>query len=64
MLMLNPIKVTAEISDPFGQERPKSKPFKIVVNLEYTEKQFREGVEYTTKIAMVSRKQKPMILMK
>jgi len=44
MLMLNPIKVTAEISDPFGQERPKSKPFKIVVNLEYTEKQYKEGV--------------------
>ena len=44
MLMLNPIKVTAEISDPFGQERDKSKPFKIVVNLEYTEKQYKDGV--------------------
>jgi len=45
MLMLNPIKAaTAEISDPFGQERPKSKPFKVVVNLEYTEKQYKEGV--------------------
>ena len=45
MLMLNPIKAaTAEISDPFGQDRAKSKPFKIVVNLEYTEKQYKEGV--------------------
>ena len=66
MLLLNPMNsATSKSADPFQQqEESKSKPFKIVVNLEYTEKQFREGVEYTTKIAMVSRKQKPMILMK
>jgi hypothetical protein len=31
--------------DPFQQqEESKSKPFKVVVNLEYTEKQYKEGV--------------------
>ena len=36
---------TSKSADPFQQqEESKSKPFKVVVNLEYTEKQFKEGV--------------------
>jgi len=30
--------------NPFQQEGSKSKPFKVVVNLEYTDKQYKEGV--------------------
>ena len=46
MLLLNPMNTaTSKGSDPFQQqEESKSKPFKVVVNLEYTEKQFKEGV--------------------
>jgi len=62
MLLLNPMNsATSKSADPFQQqEESKSKPFKVVVNLEYTEKQYKEGVgkiSYTMKIAMVSRKQ-------
>ncbi len=36
---------TSKSGDPFQQqEESKSKPFKVIVNLEYTEKQFKEGV--------------------
>ena len=42
---LNPINAaTAETDNPFQQETSKSKPFKVVVNLEYTGKQYEEGV--------------------
>jgi hypothetical protein len=46
MLMLNPMNsATSKSADPFQQqEESKSKPFKVVVNLEYTEKQYKEGV--------------------
>jgi hypothetical protein len=46
MLILNPMNTaTSKRGDPFQQqEESKSKPFKVVVNLEYTEKQFKEGV--------------------
>ena len=41
MLLLNPMNsATSKSVDPFQQqEESKSKPFKVVVNLEYTEKQ-------------------------
>jgi hypothetical protein len=35
---------TSDNDNPFQQEESKSKPFKIVVNLEYSEKQYKEGV--------------------
>ena len=58
MLMLNPIKAaTAEISDPFGQDRAKSKPFKIVVNLEYLKNSTRrvlERLKLNMKTAVIS----------
>ncbi len=42
---LNPINAaTAKADNPFQQETSKSKPFKVVVNLEYTEKQYEECV--------------------
>jgi hypothetical protein len=46
MLILNPMNsAVSKSSDPFQQqEESKSKPFKVIVNLEYTEKQFKEGV--------------------
>jgi hypothetical protein len=46
MLLLNPMNsATSKSADPFQQqEESKSKPFKVVVNLEYTEKQFKEGI--------------------
>jgi len=45
MLLLNPSSSVAKSGDPFQQqEESKSKPFKVVVNLEYTEKQYKEGV--------------------
>jgi hypothetical protein len=46
MLLLNPMNTaTSKSADPFQQqEESKSKPFKVVVNLEYAEKQFKEGV--------------------
>jgi hypothetical protein len=45
MLLMNPINVaTAKDPSPFQQEESKSKPFKVVVNLEYTEKQHKEGI--------------------
>ena len=46
MLLSNPINsATSKSGDPFQQqEESKSKPFKVIVNLEYTEKQFKEGV--------------------
>jgi hypothetical protein len=45
MLLLNPMNsATSKSADPFQQESAKSKPFKVVVNLEYTEKQYKEGV--------------------
>jgi hypothetical protein len=43
-MLLNPINTGMSNSDPFLQEGSKSKPFKVVVNLEYTEKQYKEGV--------------------
>jgi hypothetical protein len=46
MLMLNPMNsAVSKSADPFQQqEESKSKPFKVIVNLEYTENQFKEGV--------------------
>jgi hypothetical protein len=46
MLLLNPMNsVMSKSGDPFQQqEESKSKPFKVVVNLDYTEKQYKEGV--------------------
>ena len=46
MLLLNPLSsVESKSGDQFQQqEESKSKPFKVVVNLEYTEKQYKEGV--------------------
>jgi hypothetical protein len=45
MLLLNPMNsATSKSADPFQQEGPKSKPFKVVVNLEYMEKQYKAGV--------------------
>jgi hypothetical protein len=46
MLLLNPLSsVESKSGDPFQQqEESKSKPFKVVVNLDYTEKQYKEGV--------------------
>jgi hypothetical protein len=46
MLILNPVNsALSKSDDPFHQqEESKSKPFKVVVNLEYSEKQFKEGV--------------------
>jgi hypothetical protein len=46
MLLLNPMNsVMSKSGDPFQQqEESKSKPFKVVVNLNYTEKQYKEGV--------------------
>ena len=46
MLLLNPLSsVESKSGDPLQQqEESKSKPFKVVVNLEYTEKQYKEGV--------------------
>ncbi|MDQ5869380.1 MAG: hypothetical protein M3530_06585 [Thermoproteota archaeon] len=42
---LSPINASAKIKDdPFKQDGSKSKPFKVVVNLEYTEKQYKKGV--------------------
>ncbi len=38
------IAATAKIDNPFQQEESKSKPFEVVVNLEYSEKQYRDGV--------------------
>ncbi|MGB8159453.1 MAG: hypothetical protein WCE93_04840 [Nitrososphaeraceae archaeon] len=44
MLLLNPLS-SVESGDPFQQqEESKSKPFKVIVNLEYTGKQHKEGV--------------------
>ena len=44
--MLNPMNsATSKSGGPVpAQEESKSKPFKVVVNLEYTEKQYKEGV--------------------
>ena len=46
MLLVNPMNsATSKSADLFQQqEESKSKPFKVVVNLEYTEKQFKDGV--------------------
>ena len=68
MLLMNPMNSAKSKSahNP-QQEESKSKPFKVVMNLEYTESSLRKVLErfqYTMKIAMNSRKQKPMILMK
>jgi hypothetical protein len=46
MLLLNPMNTAmSKGADPFQQkEESKSKPFEVVVNLEYTENQLKEGI--------------------
>ena len=45
-LLLNPMNsAKSKSGDPFQQqEESKSKPFKVIVNLDNSEKQFKEGV--------------------
>jgi hypothetical protein len=43
--LMAPLNAASPDKDnPFQQEGSKSKPFKVVVNLEYTDKQYKEGV--------------------